>query len=113
MWYSILNTLDKVTSLKPLYANFSTELRWLLPYQCLHHFTVYVECFCINIYISAKSKSDAGVGLDILDLNIFEAWLVRILVMELLNHLRSIRKIGNKFPSPFAYFVILPINRIF
>ena len=35
-----------------------------------------------------------------------------VLAMEFLNHFRSIGKIGSRFPNPFAYFVILPMNKI-
>ena len=94
-------------------ATFSTELRWLLPHRCLHCFTVCIECFCIGTCISTKIESDAGVGPHVLGSNIFEAWLVRILTMKVLNHFKSIGKIGSRFPSPFTHFVTLPMNQIF
>ena len=48
-----------------------------------------------------------------LDSNILEAWFVWVLAMELLKHLKSVDKVGSKFPSPFTDFVTLPMNKIF
>ena len=33
--------------------------------------------------------------------------------MEMLNHFKSIDKIGINFLDPFSHFVILPMNKIF
>ena len=32
--------------------------------------------------------------------------------MELLNHLRSVDKVGSRFPSPFTHLVTLLMNKI-
>ena len=37
---------------------------------------------------------------------------MRVLVMELLKHLRSVDKVGNWFSSPFTDFVTLPMDKI-
>ena len=37
---------------------------------------------------------------------------MQILAMELLNHFKSVGKIGSRFLDPFDYFVILPMKKI-
>ena len=32
--------------------------------------------------------------------------------MELMNHLKSVDKVGSRFPSPFANFVTVPKDKI-
>ena len=76
-------------------------------------FTVGVKCFCIATCISARTGSDAGDGPEVLDLNILEAWFLQVLAMELLNHFKSVGKIGSMLPSLFTNFVTLPMNKIF
>ena len=82
------------------------------PYRCLHHSIVFIQYFYIGTCISAKIEFDIGVSPDVLDSNILEAWFVQVLVTELLNHFKSINKIGNRFLGPFTHFVILPLNKI-
>ena len=77
-----------------------------------HYFTNNVQCFCIGTYNSIKIEFGISVGPNVSDSNIFEAWLVQVLTMKFLNHFRSIDKIDIRFLGPFAYFVILPINKI-
>ena len=56
-------------------------------------FTVSVRCFCIDTYINVKMGFDVDVDLEVLNLNIFEAWLVQVLAMEFLNHFRSVERL--------------------
>ena len=37
---------------------------------------------------------------------------MRVLAMEFLKHLKSVDKVDSRFPSPFADFVTLPMDKI-
>ena len=76
------------------------------------HFTIFIQCFCIGPRINTKNEFDVGVGPDILDSNILEAWLIWILAMKLLNHFRSIDKIHSRFLGLITHFVTLLMNKI-
>ena len=43
---------------------------------------------------------------------ILETWLVRVLAMEILKHLKSVDKVGSSFSIPFADFVTLLVDKI-
>ena len=46
------------------------------------------------------------------DSNIFEAWLLQVLAIELPKHLRSDDKLGSRVSSPFTDFVTLLKDKI-
>ncbi len=54
-----------------------------------------------------------GVDLDMLDSNIFGTWFCWVLTMKFVDHFGSISKISSRFPSSLAYFIALPMYKIF
>jgi len=89
----------------PLQATNSHEL-FYLSYQKTETKIYYKKSMVIAWF-------GAGVDPDVLDSNIFGTWFCRVLTMKFFDHFGNVSKISSRFPSSFAYFIALPMYKIF
>ncbi len=101
---SRLSHLSRPSHYPPLQATSSHKL-FYLSYQKLKLKILLQEVHVIFTW--------CGVDPDMLDSNIFGTWFCWVLTMKFVDHFGSISKISNRFPSSLAYFIALPMYKIF